>query len=188
MIRLESVSKRFGTQTILDASTIHFPQGERIALVGPNGAGKTTLLNIICRIDEYDDGSIIYPSSLKLGYLPQEPNPSPEPSVREECESGDTQIILLKNNMQKLLAEMNQDSNNSDAIHEFEKAESAYRLQGGYQLEARALSILNGLGFSKEQCEGPCENLSGGWRMRLELAKIFISNPDFLILDEPTKV
>ncbi|NRA65009.1 MAG: ABC-F family ATP-binding cassette domain-containing protein [Pseudobacteriovorax sp.] len=185
MISLENVSKGFGDKTILDNTNFLFPVGKRIGLVGPNGAGKTTLLNILCRIEEADSGKVLYPSNSTLGYLPQEPNPTPCDTVLEEAEVGADALIKLRERLSHLVQKMNTDHSDK-LIEEHERLENEFRQKNGYALEANAKSILSGLGFPKEMLTRSPKDLSGGWRMRLELAKIFIKEPDFLILDEPT--
>ncbi|MCA2959913.1 MAG: ABC-F family ATP-binding cassette domain-containing protein [Silvanigrellales bacterium] len=185
MIRIENLKKSYGPRVILKGATYHFPRSERIALVGPNGAGKTTLLNILCGSEEADEGEILRPGGMTLGYLPQEPNPNPAPSVLEECLSGGGALQDLKTRLDAALNRMTECySEQSHAA--FEALENRFRAEGGYAMEARAKGILAGLGFDAARQRACPRSLSGGWRMRLELAKIFLNNPDFLILDEPT--
>ena len=185
MIRLNNLIKNFGSKIILDRASYHFPSQERIALVGDNGTGKSTLLNMISSQESYESGEVIIPEKIKLGYLPQEPNPNPKATVALECQAGDDHLSQLKQEMTSALQALEKEHQDK-LLLKFEKAESAFKAAGGYSLEARALSILKGLGFSPSQCELSPKNLSGGWRMRLELAKLFLKEPDFLILDEPT--
>jgi ATP-binding cassette, subfamily F, member 3 len=185
MIRIEGLSKRYGPKEILKGVTYHFPAGEKIALVGPNGAGKTTLLKILCNLEESDSGSIVKPSQFHVGYLPQKPNPHPAPNVLEECLSGEGRMQSLRSRLEIAAQELS-DAFSDKKLMIFEKAEEEYRNMGGYALEAKAKGILIGLGFNAEVQEKSPLQLSGGWRMRLELAKIFINEPEFLILDEPT--
>ncbi|WGL60792.1 ABC-F family ATP-binding cassette domain-containing protein [Pigmentibacter sp. JX0631] len=185
MIRIENLSKAYGSKILFSQSSYHFPEGERIALVGPNGAGKSTLLNILCSIEEPDDGQILKPAKMNLGYLPQEPNQNPKDTVLEECMDGALKLKKLKHDLDLILLEM--ENNYSEDVHKkFEKIEDAFREAGGYALEARAKGILVGLGFLGNQLHKSPKQLSGGWRMRLELAKVFLNDPDFLVLDEPT--
>ena len=185
MIRFENLYKAYGDKVLLASASFHFPAGEKIALVGENGAGKSTLLSILTGQEAADGGRVILPGHSKPGFLPQEPNPVPEKTVLLECESGAAQLIRLQARMQELLARMEQDSSPGN-LHAYEVAESTFRNGGGYELSARSCAILAGLGFSEGQMAGSPLDLSGGWRMRLELAKIFLNGPDFLILDEPT--
>lgn len=185
MIRIENLSKAYGSKILFNNSSYHFPEGERIALVGPNGAGKSTLLNIICGLEEADDGQLLKPAKMNLGYLPQEPNQQPKETILEECMDGALKLKKLKQDLDLILIEM--ENNYSEDVHKkFEKIEDLFREAGGYALEARAKGILVGLGFLGNQLNKNPKQLSGGWRMRLELAKVFLNDPDFLVLDEPT--
>ncbi|RZA25539.1 MAG: ABC transporter ATP-binding protein [Proteobacteria bacterium] len=185
MLALENLHKNFGSRTVLESVSYRFPDGEKIALVGANGAGKTTLLNILCGLEAIDGGRILSSQGLRLGYLPQEPEANPKATVLEECVNGHRTLSVLKTRMEEELSHLETDS--SDArISAFEKAESLYRMAGGYSLESKAASILGGLGFNEAVVNSDPRSLSGGWRMRLELAKVFLNEPDVLILDEPT--
>ena len=185
MLLLEGLGKSYGEKTLFSQLDMALPKGKKIALVGQNGAGKTTLLNILCGIEEPDSGRFLLEKGAKIGYLPQEPSSSPQESVLSECESGAITIHSLKSQLDKLVLLMAQNPDEALAKRHGD-LESAYRVAGGYSLTARATSILHGLGFSREVLEKSPLTLSGGWRMRLELAKIFLNEPEFLILDEPT--
>jgi ATP-binding cassette subfamily F protein 3 len=185
MLAIENLYKNFGARSVLDQVNYRFPDGEKIALVGANGAGKTTLLNILCGQEPIDGGRILSSQGLRLGYLPQEPEAHPAPTVLEECVNGHRTLSVLKRAMDEQLVRLETDSSD-ETISAFEKAESMYNHAGGYSLDSRASSILGGLGFSDDLCATDPRSLSGGWRMRLELAKVFLNEPDVLILDEPT--
>lgn len=164
----------------------HFPEGERIALVGANGAGKTTLLDILTEEEEIEGGTILKPGRLRLGYLPQEPNLNPAASVLEESVAGgEGYMQALYRRHHEALHKMSVDY--SDKTHaEFEKVDFEFQREGGYAMESEAKAVLKGLGFTDPMIHSDPKSLSGGWRMRLELAKIFVNKPSFLILDEPT--
>jgi len=186
MIRMDGLTKTFGTKTVLENVTFHFPEGARISLVGANGAGKTTLLDILTGVTEADRGTVLKPGRLRLGYLPQEPNASPMVSVLEEAVAGgEGYIQTLVRRHRAALDKMTEDY--SEANHKaWDLIDDEYKHERGYSLEADAKSILAGLGFTPEMISKDPRALSGGWRMRLELAKIFLNRPNFLILDEPT--
>lgn len=186
MLRIEGLQKSYGERTLLSNASYQFPAGERIALVGANGAGKTTLLNMLCGREAQDGGKIILPSQVKLGYLPQNPNPDPEPTVLAEAKAGAKEIAKLEKELEDALGILQQKPGDLKALARFEETETLLRLAEGYSIEARAQAILKGLGFSPDDLSKSPKSLSGGWRMRLELARLFLSKPDFLILDEPT--
>ena len=185
MIHLENLSKSFAGQVLFDSLTMTLPEGGNIALVGGNGAGKTTLLNIMCDLEESDSGKVILGRSRQIGYLPQEPNPDPKPSIIGECETGAQTLQKLKLQLEKALELMTADPSPKN-LSQYDDVESLFRQEGGYSLTAKAERILTGLGFARENLDQDPQELSGGWRMRLELAKIFIHEPELLILDEPT--
>ncbi|SMF55443.1 ribosomal protection-like ABC-F family protein [Pseudobacteriovorax antillogorgiicola] len=185
MIQLDQLSKSFASKTVLDAVSFQFPSQKRIALIGANGAGKTTLLNILCGLEEPDSGKVISPGQFQIGYLPQEPNPRPESTIIEEAKAGAKTVMSIQKDLQASISRLEQD-HSEDALKHHEALEAEFQRLDGYSLEAKAKSILAGLGFAEEKLTSHPTALSGGWRMRLELAKIFINEPDFLILDEPT--
>ena len=185
MIQLENLGKSYAQKIVLDQVNFLFPAQKRIALTGPNGTGKTTLLNILCGLEEADSGRVIVHPGKVIGYLPQEPNPEPKPTILAEAETGASHITGIRDRLNVLVETM---SHNHDAkiLSEYEALQAEFLQLDGYALEAKATAILSGLGFDDAMHQQSPLQLSGGWRMRLELAKIFIRNPDFLILDEPT--
>lgn len=185
VIRLVTLSKSFGPKKILDDVTFHFTSGERYGLVGANGTGKSTLLNIITGLDSADTGEVIRPKLCKIAYLPQYPNPSPRPTVVGECMSGDTERDGLLARLGHAETKLSDDYT-PEIQDEFEVCERAVRHAGAHLLEGDARALLTGLGFSVADMDRHPLHFSGGWRMRLELAKIMLSQPDFLVLDEPT--
>lgn len=186
MLALVNLSKSFGNKVLFHNLTHSLPEGERIALIGANGAGKTSLLNIICGLDQSDGGGkIVTKQHTKIGYLPQEINPNPKKTVLEECLSGHLQLYPLFVQREQTLQEMANDYN--EAVHEkYDQIENAFQHLGGYQLEGDADQLLQGLGFSHDDLQRNPLEFSGGWRMRLELAKVLLNAPDILVLDEPT--
>lgn len=185
MIRLQSLSKSYGSKNLFKEISYQFPLSGRVALVGPNGVGKSTLLKIITGEEECDKGEVVLPGAVTMGYLPQEPNAKPLPTVLEESVSGSLKLKAIKAKLDDITEKMS--SAYSELVHaQFERLEEEYRINGGYALDSRAKGILVGLGFSPDWFSKSPLSLSGGWRMRLELAKVFLNDPDFLILDEPT--
>lgn len=185
MIQIVNLEKSYGARSLFSGVSFHFPAQQRIALIGQNGTGKTTLLNILCGLEESDGGSIVKPQQMRLGYLPQEPNRTPKPTLVEECMIGAHYLQSLKDKMDAAYERMA--AHYDEQAHEsFDVNERAFAQAGGYALEAMASGVLQGLGFKEAQLSCNPLELSGGWRMRLELGKILLNKPDFLILDEPT--
>lgn len=185
MLVLENITKSFGNRKIIRNFSYIFPENAIIALIGPNGTGKTTLLNMLCGKETIDDGKIICKKDKTLGYLPQEPNINPEETIIKECCAGNKQIFELQKKLAQLEEKLGLDYS-EEALEEFENAERTYRNSGGYSFENEAQKILLGLGFDKEQMNQDPQTLSGGQRMRLEIARLLVQKPDLLILDEPT--
>ncbi len=185
MISLNQISKVYGTKSILDEVSFHFPKGEKCALVGENGAGKSTLLNILCDLEFQDEGTITKPNQCVVGYLPQEPNQDPKETILRECQGGHKGLVDKETKLDLALEQMSQDPTEAACLA-YENALDAFEKAGGYAWESLAKSILVGLGFPLQDLDRSPKTLSGGWRMRLELARLFLMDPDFLILDEPT--
>ncbi|MFI4983819.1 MAG: ABC-F family ATP-binding cassette domain-containing protein [Rickettsiales bacterium] len=185
MLQIKNLSKSYRGKVILDEISYKFPSNKIIGLIGVNGAGKTTLLNIICGIDEADNGEVVKSKTSLLSYLKQTPNFEPAHTIIEECISGAKDLFKLKVELDEIAKKM-EEVFDEQIYERFEKVETEYRLKGGYALEGDAEKILKGLGFKQSQMNDDPKSLSGGWRMRLELAKILLEDPDFLILDEPT--
>lgn len=185
MIVLQNISKVLGPRPIFTEISLTCPDKGKIALIGNNGAGKTTLLNIICGFDQDFNGKIIKPKNLKLGYLPQIPNPNPAPSILAEALSGAKELCQIIQAREEMLVKLAEDYSQAN-IDRYDYLEQRFQALCGYRLEEDAKDMLQGLGFKQEQLLDPVLSLSGGWRMRLEFAKILLNEPNFLILDEPT--
>lgn len=185
MIRVENLVKFYGDRPILKGISYHFPQGKKIALIGANGQGKTTFLNILLGLEEADQGQIIYPKQMRLGFLAQSANENPKETLLLECMSGHGLLYDAQKQMDLLLHQMAEAYEEKD-YQLYEKTLKIFEENQGYEWEGNAEKILLGLGFKEEQLSHHPSTLSGGWRMRLELAKVLLSKPDFMILDEPT--
>lgn len=185
MLALQNLTRRFGGRVVLNSITYRFPTVGCVGLVGVNGSGKSTLLNILCGLDEADDGTVTKPRDTVIGYLPQEPNQNPMPTLLEEALSGAERVVELQKQLSEVLKEM--ESSYSDAIaKKYDDIMHELTYLDGFSIESEAKELLCGLGFSTCDFDKNPKTLSGGWRMRLELVRLFLKKPNFLVLDEPT--
>jgi len=186
MIYLQNLNKQYGKKILFKDVNFHLRPGEKIGLVGENGMGKTTLFRIFTGMESADSGKVVLKKNARIALLAQEIIGGRE-SILERVVMGDEHFAQVKRNMNALENNTHLHENSPDEWgrkygelqHEFERL-------GGYEREARAQSILSGLGFKPGQWEKPMEEFSGGWRMRVELARLLLQNPDVLLLDEPT--
>ena len=185
MLIAKNLTKHFGSKEIIRNFSYNFPSGAKVAIVGANGAGKTTLINILIGLEEYDGGEIITPKDCIVGYIPQVPCSNPKYSILEECLSGNNKLYNLSNEVKSLLSKLDNDYS-EEIYNKYLEKEAGFAHLDGYAFESKAKSMLLGLGFSQEQFDISPLALSGGWRMRLELAKMLINDPNFILLDEPT--
>jgi ATP-binding cassette subfamily F protein 3 len=190
MIQLSDLTKSFGDRVLLDHVTWQISDGERVGLCGPNGAGKTTLLRMLARLDEPDSGDIITPASLTIGYLPQDGLAHAGRTVFEEASSAFQPLLDIKAEMHDIEHRLG-DATVPQAEHDamlarYSDLQDRFRLADGYSMELRIAAVLRGLGFSQEDLGRPTETFSGGWQMRIALAKLLLGRPNLLLLDEPT--
>ena len=190
MIQLSDLTKSFGDRTLLEHVTWQIGDGERVGLCGPNGAGKTTLLKMLAGFEEADSGGIIKPATLTIGYLPQDGLTHSGRTVFEEASSAFQPLLDIKAEMHDIehrLADPSVPQAEHDAmLTRYSEIQDRFRLDEGYSMDLRIATVLRGLGFSAEDAERPCETFSGGWQMRIALAKLLLGRPNLLLLDEPT--
>ncbi len=189
MIHLTNISKQHGSQIIFTKASLQILPGVRTGLVGPNGAGKSTIFRLITGEEEADKGEISCSSKTVIGYFSQEVGEMAGRSALEETMSAVAQVMALAEEIQEMEAAMAQpmpDDELTALLERYGNAQEEFEHRGGYDLETRAQSVLTGLGIGPDDYHRPVESFSGGWKMRIALAKILTINPDVLLLDEPT--
>jgi len=191
MISIDNISIRFGAFTLFDGISFQVNPGDRIALVGRNGAGKTTILNLIAGLQSPDEGRVVKTAGKTVGYLPQQMKHSKGKSLYREALNAFASVIALKKRIDTITAELGERSDYEsreylELIQELSNANEQFELEGGHSIHADVEQTLVGLGFEKKDMDRPVHEFSGGWRMRIELAKILLSKPDYILLDEPT--
>lgn len=184
-MQLEHISKSFGARVLFSDVSLRLEEHDRLALVGPNGAGKTTLLNIVSGVEDADEGKVVFAKGVRVGYLEQEAIEMGENPIFEEVLSAQHEILLQEERMKKLESELGENPSQSQ-LDAYGRARDMYESMGGYSLEARVRSVLFGLGFKESDMKRLTTEFSGGWQMRIALAKLLTRNPEVLLLDEPT--
>ena len=191
MISVEDLSVEFGVKPLFQHAGFVVNDRDRIALVGKNGAGKSTLLKILCGMQKPTSGTVSIPTDTTIGYLPQVMVLQDDTTVRQEARKAFAHITDLKHRVDKLnqqLAERTDYESDSylALVETFTQEHERYMMMGAENFEAEIERTLTGLGFLNTDLERPTSEFSGGWRMRIELAKILLQKPDVLLLDEPT--
>ncbi|MGK5083950.1 ABC-F family ATP-binding cassette domain-containing protein [Bdellovibrionota bacterium FG-1] len=193
MIHLTNITKQYGTRVLFKEGSFQVRPGDKIGLVGPNGAGKTTIFRIMTHEEGIDSGDVNIADRLVIGYFSQSMGEMAGCSALEEVKAGAGRISKLAHEietMQKRLEDSAthplSDDDMEALLERYGEAQTEFEQRGGYDLEARAQAILTGLGIGPDQYDRPVESFSGGWKMRIALAKILLLNPDALLMDEPT--
>ena len=190
VIQLAALSKAFGDRVLLENVTWQIDRRARVGLCGPNGAGKTTLLRLLAGLDGPDAGAIVKPSGLTVGYLPQEGIAHRGRTLHAEASQAFAPLLAMKAEMHDIehrLAEPGLDEVTHDAsLVRYAELEERFRREDGYTIDLQIATVLTGLGFTPSDFDRPTETFSGGWQMRLALAKLLLGRPGLLLLDEPT--
>ena len=187
VIAFSSVSKQCGGQILFIDASFQINAGEKVGLVGPNGAGKTTVFRMIAGEDQPDDGAVERPRKLSFGYFRQDVGDLAGRTILAETCAGAGEVAVLADELAHLAIRLEAAGEDlDDVVARFGEVQARYQDLGGYELEARALTILHGLGFADAVTGNDVGTLSGGWKMRVALAQILLARPDLLLLDEPT--
>jgi ATPase subunit of ABC transporter with duplicated ATPase domains len=189
MIRLDSITKQHGHQILFIDASMALQKGEKVGLVGPNGAGKSTIFRMIAGTEAPDDGRVLVDSGMTIGYFSQDVGEMSGQSAVSAVMDGAGNLSTLAAEMAALEAAMNdpdQADKMDDLVTRYGDVQGRFEELGGYALEGRAREVLAGLSFSEERMDADVGLLSGGWKMRVALARILLMQPDAMLLDEPS--
>jgi len=186
MITVSNLTKSYGGQVLYQNGSFFIGPGEKVGLVGPNGAGKTSLFRLIVGEERADAGSIDFPKGLRLSYFSQNVGELKGRSVLEEVIHGNPRLGFLKNEISKIEKQLESGDYADEVLEKLGDYQTEFEKLGGYDIEHQAAEVLTGLGIMPEDHQRPVENFSGGWKMRVALAKVIAQKPEVILMDEPT--
>ncbi len=189
MIQLSSLTKSFGERVLLENVTWQVTDGERVGLCGPNGAGKTTLLRILAGLDEADSGLVIKPATLTVGYLPQDGLNHRGRTLFDEVSLAFAPLLDAQREISRIEHALADpalpDGEHETLLVKYHDLSEMFRREDGYSIDLKVAQVLQGLGFERADFDKLTETFSGGWQMRIALAKLLLGRPTLLLLDEP---
>src|SRR3954463_15789437 len=189
MISFSRINKQYGRQVLFVDASFQLNSGEKVGLVGPNGAGKTTLFRMIVGEESADDGDVTVPRKATIGYFRQDVEEMSGRSVLDEAIAGSGRVGDLHHELEALQHAMGDPDRGGEMdtiLEPFGEGQEEYEHLGGYALESQAREVLHGLGFDDARIDGDVGALSGGWKMRVAMARVLPGRPDVLLMDEPT--